>query len=428
MNRKQRRAERKQIVRTMAENGQGAAYHGNLGLALQAQGKVEQAVASFRRALALRPDFAEMHASLGRALTTVGLLDLAEASYRRAIDLSPGRASFYYGLAEVIRFTAVDRHFARMQDLAQRIVRLPAEDQVYLQFALGKAYGDLGEHERSFHHFLVGNARKRRLTSYDEAATLKRFGLVRAGFTAERMIFAVGQPVDGPIFILGMPRSGTTLVEQILASHPQVYGAGELDLFGHAVKDFAPRGAVFDAGLSAEDFGRLGAGYLHRLRAVAPGATRITDKMPQNFLFCGLISMALPNARIIHVRRDPVDTCLSCFSTLFADGHPYTYDLGELGRYYRCYRVLTDHWRQVLPSSVLLEVHYEDVVADLEGQARRMLAHCGLAWDDACLAFYKTKRPVRTASAAQVRQPIYRTSAGRWRPPPDLLKPLTDEL
>jgi hypothetical protein len=236
-----------------------------------------------------------------------------------------------------------------------------------------------------------------------------------------------GDPSPVPVFILGMPRSGTTLVEQMLASHPQVHGAGELSDFTAAVAGLdGPDGVPADIG--GAELRRIGARYVARVRPLAPGALRITDKMPANFRFAGLIHLALPNARIIHLRRDPVDTCLSCFSILFGGDQPHTYDLGELGRYYRAYQRLMEHWRAVLPLGVMLEVQYEALVGDFEPQARRIVAHCGLEWDDACLDFYKTQRPVHTASAVQVRRPVYQTSVGRWRPPEDLLRPLLDAL
>lgn len=180
--------------------------------------------------------------------------------------------------------------------------------------------------------------------------------------------------------------------------------------------------------LSGEELRQLGANYCEAISAAAPRAERVTDKMPANFCLVGLIQLALPNARIIHTRRDPLDTCFSCFSTLFVGHHPYSYDLGELGRYYRAYETLMEHWRHVLPKGAMIEVQYEDVVGDLEGQARRLISHCGLEWDDACLDFYQTRRPVWTASSAQVRQPIYSSSVGRWRPYKSMLQPLIDEL
>jgi hypothetical protein len=224
-----------------------------------------------------------------------------------------------------------------------------------------------------------------------------------------------------------MPRSGSTLIAQILASHPKVRGGDERPDFPELLGRVGyPEPA---AALTGDQFRALGAAYVERMRAQAPDALRIVDKLPGNFLYAGAIHLALPNARIIHSRRDPVDTCMSCFTTLFRDEQlPHTYDLGELGRYYRAYVALMDHWRVALPPAVLLEVEYEALVGDLEGQARRILAHCGLDWDPVCLAFHETERDVRTASAAQVRRPIYRDSVGRWRRYGAWLAPLLEEL
>jgi hypothetical protein len=229
-----------------------------------------------------------------------------------------------------------------------------------------------------------------------------------------------------------MPRSGTTLIEQILASHPKVFGAGELrEMANLAGRIGGAEGAAFPEavpGLSREELRRIGAQYVQAVTRLAPGAERITDKMPGNFSLAGLINLALPNARIIHACRDARDTAFSCFSLLFSGTLEFTYDLAELGRYYRAYLKLMAHWREVLPEGIMLEVQYEDVVGDLESQARRIIAHCGLEWDDACLSFYTTERSVRTASATQVRQPIYQSSIGRWRLHEEALGPLLREL
>ena len=246
----------------------------------------------------------------------------------------------------------------------------------------------------------------------------------------------VGDPSRLPVFVLGMPRSGTTLIEQILASHPKVRALGERATFSETLARICgtPTGAQSLAQRAARctdsELRRLGALYLKVIRRDAPTtAARIVDKMPANFQFIGFIHAALPNARIIHTRRDPVDTCLSLFSILFAgSAQLYSYDLEELGRYYRAYEKVMTHWRNALPAGVMLEVQYEEVVDDFERQARRIVAHCGLEWDDACLEFHKTERPVRTMSHAQIRQPIYRSAVGRWRPDTARLRPLLAAL
>jgi len=234
--------------------------------------------------------------------------------------------------------------------------------------------------------------------------------------------------------VLGMPRSGTTLVEQIIASHPMVYGAGELHAFNDIILSVrGPNGnplpfPEFVPALDASALKQFGARYVESVRKLAPRGLRFTDKMPSNFYFVGLIHLALPNAKIIHTVRDPVDTCISCFTKLFSAEQNHTYDLGELGRYYKRYEALMAHWRRVLPRGRILDVRYEEVIDDLERQARRIISHCGLAWDEHCLSFHETKRPVRTASATQVRQPIYKSAVGRWRVYEEHLGPLLSSL
>ncbi|MBK9161021.1 MAG: sulfotransferase [Nitrosomonadales bacterium] len=230
---------------------------------------------------------------------------------------------------------------------------------------------------------------------------------------------AGGEGEKAPIFIVGMPRSGTTLLEQILSSHPAVHGAGELMYLNEAIMGLAGDSGKpfpdFVPCLLAEDFARLGATYTERLWQLAPDALRITDKMPANFFYIGMIRLAMPNARIIHAMRDPMDSCFSNYARLFNDTMEFAYDLGTLGRYYVRYIKLMRHWHDVLPQGTILDLRYEDMVADTEGQARRILDYVGLPWDDECLAFHRNKRHVKTASVAQVRKPIYKTSVARWQ-------------
>ena len=234
-------------------------------------------------------------------------------------------------------------------------------------------------------------------------------------------------PSELPVFVIGMPRSGTTLVEQILASHSQVHGAGELSTLRLLVEG---GGAYPDACASAsgDDLARLGQAYMARVAPLAQGKQRLVDKMPANFLYAGLIPLVLPGARIIHCRRDPVDTCLSCYTKLFSGEQRFTYDQTELGEFYRGYAKLMAHWRLVLPPERFIEVDYEAVVDDLEGEAKRLVSFLGLPWEDACLRFHDSRRVVRTASVNQVRQPIYTTSKGRWQKYADHLGPLLAAL
>jgi hypothetical protein len=270
---------------------------------------------------------------------------------------------------------------------------------------------------------------KRATLNYDSAANVAWIRSVADVFSAELLerMNGAGARSELPIFVLGMPRSGTTLVEQILASHPEVQGAGELKHIQSLARRVGPYPEAF-RGISTEQLDELGRGYLAVVGPLSGSRKRVIDKMPSNFLYAGLIHLALPEARIIHCRRDPVDTCLSCYSKIFAEEQSFSYDMAELGAFYLAYRDLVDHWRQHLPADRFVDVDYEEVVADTESQARRLLEFLGLPWDERCLEFYKTERPVRTASVNQVRQPVYRTSAGRWRKHSRNLAPLLDAL
>ncbi len=407
------------------------------GGALAELGRFDAALASFDRALAIRPDYAEALENKASLLAQHGHMAEAKAAIESAVDHAPKRARAYFLLTTFERLKRDDPRLAAMEDLAANLASLSVGEQVDLNFALAKVYRDLGDPERSFPRLAAGAALKRKMVAYDEARALDGFKRAETTFTRERMHGDAGggDPSPAPVFIVGMPRSGTTLIEQILAAHPNVFGAGEITDLDAAIQALRSSDKIaahypeFAAALSPEQWRRLGADYVRRVRALAPAADRITNKTPANFAVLGLIRLALPQAQIIHVRRDPLDTCFSCFLQNFDKGGvPYANDLAELGRFYRAYDALMAHWRAVLPAGAMLEVRYEDVIADLEGQARRIVAYCDLEWDARCLEFQNADRPVRTASVAEVRQPIYATAIGRWRAYESFLGPLRDAL
>jgi tetratricopeptide (TPR) repeat protein len=405
------------------------------GRSLLSFNRAREAVAEFEKAVALGGGAVAAFIGLGEALVAVGRLDEARRSFEAGLALAPGNAVLHRLLLDVKRMTPGDPQLAALEALA-RDPTLPEADRIEAHFALGKACADLDENDRSFSALRRANMLMRERLRYDEAATLRRFQRIAEVFTPAlmRRLRGAGDQSSVPVLVVGMPRSGTSLIEQILASHPKVFGAGERKDLNAALGHLAvAKGALVPypelvPGLNGGELRQLGGRYVEALSAAAPEARRIVDKMPGNFGYVGLVNLALPNARIIHARRDPVDTCFSCFATLFAENQPFCYDLAELGRYWVAYAALMAHWRRVLPEAVLLEVDYEVVVEDLEGQARRILAHCGLEWDPACVDFHRTQRTVRTASAAQVRRPIYRSSVGRWRRHAAQLSPLLEAL
>jgi len=407
----------------------------NRGNALRDIRREDEALASYDLALAANPELADASNNTATLLREMGRFDEAKAHVEHAIALRPKVSYFYLQLVAIAPVQPSDPHVAAMTKLLADPGTSDLE-RIDLNFALGKVFADAGEPDRAFAHLLEANAGMRGIVDYDEATTLGAIEALPGVFTPELLEAAagIGDPSEQPVFIMGMPRSGTTLVEQILASHPQIFGAGETELFGH-ILGRAPTvaadpgdGTVDATGLWADSMRRLGADYLAALHERAPpDALRILDKSLPNWRIMGLIRLALPNARIIHLSRDPLDCCVSCFSRQFAD-LPYTYDLAELGRHYRAQTRLMDYWRSVTPEHILLQVRYEDVVADLEGQARRLVAHCGLEWDARCLDFHKTERRVQTASANQVRQPIYDSSIGIWRAYETHLGPLIEAL
>jgi tetratricopeptide (TPR) repeat protein len=380
----------------------------------------DDAVTVLRAALDHQPSPACVPLMLANVLRVLGRIDEARDVLAPALK----RGQDFYLFADLVSFQAGDPQITAMEDLLHKA--MAPEDLAALKFALAKAYSDSGAPDKSFALLSEANRLMRRLVRYDEASTLADFSHVADAFTRELMAAAAGPETLAPIIILGMPRSGTTLVEQILASHPVIAGAGENAVLPPLVERHVP--GFPDTFPPATALAALARDYHAGMGRLLQDKPRLADKTLQSVFFVGLLQQAMPKARFIWVRRDPLDTCLSCYGRRFLSGQEYSYELGELGRYYRAYERLMRHWQEVLPPDALLTIRYEDVVADLEGQTRRLLAHCGEDFDPACLAFHTSKRPVFTASAAQVRQPLYNTSVGRWRPSPDALRPLLQAL
>jgi tetratricopeptide (TPR) repeat protein len=428
------------IETLLADEPQSLAYRNLHAAALSLIGEYDKAIAIYQDVLRIAPEQPLIWLSYGHALRTRGQQSDAVAAYRRSLQQMPGLGEAYFSLANLktVRFTEADIAAMRSQ-LARD--ELSTEDRLHLHYAVGKALEDEADYPQSFTHYLQGAALRRAQTPYDAQENRARVERSRALFTqaffAERAGF--GHPAQDPIFVVGLPRSGSTLIEQILASHSDVEGTMELpDInviatrLGHtsagkATGDYPDR----LAGLSADQLRALGEEYLARTRIQRKtGRPLFIDKMPNNFQHVGLIQLILPKAKIIDARRHPMATCFSAFKQHFARGQNFSYDLEELGLYYRDYVQLMTHFDEALPGRVHRSV-YEALVEDPEPQVRRLLDYCGLPFEAACLRFYDNDRAVRTASSEQVRRPIFRDGLDQWRryePWLDLLKESLGDL
>jgi tetratricopeptide (TPR) repeat protein len=397
-----------------------AAAHVSLAVVLRHQRRAEEAEASCNAALGIDPDYAEALHVLGELRADRGGFAEAERLFRRAIARKPDFAGAYNSIATHRKMSVEDRDWlVGAQGLLGK--ELPLEQEIGLQFSLGKYFDDVGQYNQAFPHIARANELNKRYGAiYDPAKLTARVDEIIGRFGAS----VVQQRAEGasdsdlPVLIVGMPRSGTSLTEQILASHPSVFGAGEVTFWNSSYNEYRDGSPL--SGMARE--------YLERLSGGSGTALRAVDKMPANFMHMGLIHMTFPQARIIHVSRDPLDTCLSIYFQNFFNMGPHGSDLASLAHYYRQYRRVTDHWRSVLPAATLLEVPYEALVEDQEAWTRRMLNFIGLPWDRRCLEFYKTDRVVLTASRWQVRQKIHAASAGRWRHYEKFLAPLKEAL
>lgn len=403
----------------------------NLARAQRDAGRHHEALASLTRATALAPADALVQANLGQTLREIGRIDEAIAAFRRAIELAPNAPTPRVMLAMTKKHVERDAELAWLE-AAVRDPKAAGLREHDARFAHAKVLDDLGDADAAFEELVRANASRRATFAYSIEDDVARFRRIREVFGQDAIerLSGGGCPDSSPVFVVGMPRSGTSLVEQVLASHPEVFGAGETEHLRRALESPDLAGGYPEAfvGVGAEALRAAGARYVERLRRSAPPVARIVDKSPLNFQRLGAIRAVLPNARVIHCTRDARDTCLSIFRQNFEADLPFAFDLREIGRYWRLYDELMAHWRSVLGDSAVLEVRYEDLVDDLETQARRMLAWLGLPFDPACLTFHATPRAVRTASLQQVRQPIYRSSIDGWQRFESRLGPLLDEL
>ncbi|WP_338466408.1 sulfotransferase [Novosphingobium sp. ZN18A2] len=409
-------------------------FQSHLAIESMQTGDYNRAFGLFDAVLEKLPSDPATLTSRGHALKTTGREEDAVSSYRAAAAARPDHGDAWYALANLKTYRFTDSEIATMREQAER-PDIAFMDRVHLSFALGKALEDRGEYAGSFRHYDQGNALKRKQTRYDADRMTEELKAQAQWCTPElfERHAGMGHDAPDPIFILGLPRAGSTLLEQILASHSQVDGTLELPnilALAHKLRGRRAGQSLYPQvlhDLGAEQLTAMGRDYIENTRIHRRGAPFFIDKMPNNFRHIGLIHLILPNAKIIDARRAPLDCCFSGFKQLFAEGQEFTYGLTEVGRYYADYVDLMLHWDNVLPGKVL-RVQHEDVLDDLEGQVRRMLDFLGLPFEQACLDFHRTERAVRTASSQQVRQPLNRSGVGAWIPYDEWLGPLRDAL
>lgn len=409
-----------------------------LGVVAHRNGEIAVARPALERSMELSPSNYRILHELGVMERIAGNTERSQQLIEESLTLKPDQPAALRTYGTDHKYIYGDSAFVRLNYAAAQLSEAHTAEKIQLHYALGKAFDDVGELKTAFSHYRHAGHNKKALEPFSEEGGMRMADLIKEHVTAKNFD-ATGQHgclSDVPVFILGMPRSGTSLMEQILSSHPDIYGAGELKyltgvldniLFGSNRLRLLESEAVFPYELNASWADR-GQRYVERVEALAAEPKRrIVDKMPGNFILVGLIHAILPNARIIHSMRHPVETCLSCYRINFSEGQQWSYDLSELGRQYKRYWSLMDHWRREFPG-LMLDVRYEDNVADVESQARKLIDFLGLDWHQGCLEFYNTERAVLTASSTQVKRPIYTTSTNRWRKYQDYLGPLIEEL
>ena len=403
-----------------------------LGTVEIARGNFAAAHDLISKALLLKPDCAIYHHNLGYVLGALSRMPEAVASYRRAVELAPDYAEALFNLSQMVRVKDGDPMIAAVDRVLAK-TGLSDQDRCFIEFAAGKIHANLGDHDRAFGHYAAGNAARRAKTRDVTGRTYMERILARCDQERPPRDADDRTGTRTPVFIVGMPRSGTSLAEQVLASHPAVHGAGELPLIERICNTLPhrcpgrPPYPECLAGVPDDAIAELAESYMKHASVQAGDARIITDKSPLNFRHLGLIARLFPDARIVHCRRDALDTCLSCYFQNFAHGQEYSFDLTDLGRFYCDYRWMMEQWTERLPIPVF-DLSYEALVGDLEGTGRKLLAFCGLDWHPDCNRFFETERPVLTASRAQVRRPVYTTSIGKWRHYEKHLGPLIEAL
>lgn len=404
--------------------------HNNLGSLYEIYNRLKDAKHQFELAIKLNKGNVIAKNNLAKMLIAEGEIETAKELLNEAIKIKPEYITAHNNLSVLKKYKEGDEHIDILKSLLNDVEKMPADSRIRLHFNLGKVYADLEDYDKAFFHYQSSNKLSRATYKYDDADLWETAEKIKTTFSknnVERPELSENNK-PSPIFVVGMPRSGSSLIEQILSSHSMVHAGGELPTLGELVHERIGSFPDDVKNVSDDELKDIGNGYLKRIGGLNPEAQFIVDKMPGNYKYAGLITKIFPEAFIVNTNRNPLDCCVSNYTQLFLQAVPYANDLGELGRYFNIYSGLMDHWRSILPDSVLFDISYENVVADLEGEARKLIDFVGLEWEEECISFYKNKGTVRTASAAQVRKPIYKSSVEKWRVYEKHLDPLFDAL
>ena len=409
----------------------------NLGSSFEKLDKLQLAHEAYQKAVDLNGNHLEALNNLATTNTQFNKADEAIKIFNKAIDVHPHFFEAHFNLSALKKYTKEDPHFRLLQEVPQHKKQFNAFEATRYHFAFGKALDDVGEYDNAFNQYNLGNQLQSKLTPYNQKKNdeivSKTIEIFNINFINKLKSESVNDNNRTPIFIVGMPRSGTSLIEQILDSHQSIYGAGELkdlseSLESNVKKLSNEQNLDFIGKAKKSFFEEVCNDYLNKVWELSPNSKYISDKMPGNFFNIGLIYLAFPHAKIIHSMRDPMDSCFSNFTKLFKDDMRFTYNQENIGNYYKDYHTIMEHWRKVLPSDFICHMKYEDMINDTEKEARRLTSFIGLDWDPNCLKFYDNNRNVKTASMMQVRKPIYKSSLARWKNFTKHLKPLYNKV
>jgi len=410
----------------------------NLGSALEKLDKLLLAHEAYQKAVDLNPNHLEALNNLATTHTQFNKVDDAIKTFNNAININPHFFEAHFNLSNLKKYTKEDPHLRLLEEVLQHKKQFNVFEATRYHFAYGKALDDIGEYDKAFNQYNLGNQLQSKLIPYDQTnqdeIVNKTIETFNSNFINKlKPEPSINETNQTPIFIVGMPRSGTSLIEQILDTHSSVYGAGELKALSDCIennvtKDSNEKTLDFIAQAKQSFFKNIGNDYLNKVWELSPKSKFISDKMPANFFNLGLIYLALPNAKIIHAMRDPMDSCFSNYSRLFRDDMRFTYSQETIGNHYKSYHTIMEHWKKVLPNDFICDMQYEEMVDDTEKEAKRLTSFLGLEWDPNCLKFYDNKRNVKTASMMQVRKPIYKTSLARWKNFAKHLKPLYNKV